>query len=248
MKWIILLLVILLFVIFYNLSKEYYINDPYITVYGQYGLNNKLNALLGYLHLANRENKNLKFIWIKDDACPGDFNDLFEDIPNVEIIKSDEPYDFKTHWASDDQYIKDKYFSLLKPKLSIQKKIDNFKKELTSSNSNYIACHIRRTDIIGAGWVKKHTTDEDYINFINQYDPSLKIFIATDNKDTQDQFRSIYKDRIVFKEIIPSNNVRQTSLEDAVVDMYVCAGATYFLGYEGSSFSVSINLIRDANK
>jgi hypothetical protein len=227
------------------MNYERYINESEIIVFGQYGLNNKLNALLGYLNKANKENRKLKFIWINEVNCPGKFSDLFEDIPNLEIIDYEIPHDIKTHWAPDDQYITDKYFNLLKPKPDIVKKIDEFKNVL---GSKYIACHIRRTDIIGASWVTKHTTDEDYINFINQHDTNLKIFIATDNRETQDTYRLIYGDRIVYKDIIPSNNVRQTSLEDAVVDMYVCAGATYFLGYEGSSFSVSINLIRDANK
>jgi len=243
MRYIILLIILLVLLLSSNTYNEYYVNDGYITVYGQYGLNNKLNTLLGYLNVANKENKKLKFIWIEDSECPGKFNDLFEDIPNLEIIYYDIEHDIKTHWAPNDQYVTDKYFNLLKPLPKIQDNINYYKKQL---NDVYIACHIRRTDIVGAGWVKKVTTDEDYINFINQYDTSLKIFIATDNKDTQDKFKNIYGDRIICKDIVPSNNIRQTSLQDAVVDMYVCVGSTYFLGYEGSSFSVSIKLIKDA--
>ena len=225
MIYIILLIILLLVLLSYNKYNEYYINDGYITVHGQYGLNNKLNTLLGYLNVANRENKKLRFIWIENSECPGKFNDLFEDIPNLEIIYQDIEYDFKTHRAPDNQYVTDKYFKLLKPLPKIQDNINYYKKQL---NDVYIACHIRRTDIVGAGWVKKVTTDEDYINFINKYDPSLKIFIATDNKDTQDIFKNIYGDRIICKDIVPSNNRRQTTLQDAIVDMYVCVGSTYF--------------------
>ena len=245
MKYIILLIILLLVLLSYNTYNEYYVNDGYITVYGQNGLNNKLNTLLGYLNVANKENKKLRFIWIENSACPGKFNDLFEDIPNLEIIYQDTEYDFKSYRAPNNHYVTDKYFNLLKPLPQIQDNINFYKKQL---NDVYIACHIRRTDIVGSVWIKKVTTDEDYINFINQHDPLLKIFIATDNKETQDIFKNIYGDRIICKDIIPSNNRRQTSLQDAIVDMYVCVGSTYFLGYEGSSFSVSIQLIKDAKK
>jgi len=242
--YILIFLFIIASIYFRKNIQDNYINEPYIIVKNQNGLNNRLWTLLGYLHFANSNNKKLKFIWIKDDHCPGNFNDIFENIPNVEIIDKDIPFDIQTFGSPSDQWIKDKYFRLLKPKSNIQKNIDLFKEKL---QYNYIACHIRRTDIIGQDYVKKHTTDEDYINFINQHDSSLKIFIATDNKNTQDYFKSIYNNRIICKDIIPSKNLRQTSLEDAIVDMYVCAGSKYFLGYEGSTFSININLIREAN-
>ena len=82
------------------------------------------------------------------------------------------------------------------------------------------------------------------MNFIDKCPSTMKIYIATDNKDTQDIFINKYKDRIIIKKIVPSNELRQTSLQDAVVDIYICAGANYFLGSNGSSFSDLINNLR----
>jgi hypothetical protein len=73
----------------------------------------------------------------------------------------------------------------------------------------------------------------------------MKIYIATDNKDTQDIFINKYNDRLIIKKIIPSKNLRQTSVQDAVVDIYICAGAKYFMGSIGSSFTDLINYIRE---
>jgi hypothetical protein len=82
------------------------------------------------------------------------------------------------------------------------------------------------------------------MNFIDQYNSNIKIYIATDNKETQDIFIKKYNNRIIIKKIKPSEKLRQTSVQDAVVDIYMCAGATYFMGSYGSSFTDLINNLR----
>jgi hypothetical protein len=82
------------------------------------------------------------------------------------------------------------------------------------------------------------------MHFINQYPSSLKVYIATDNYETQQKFINFYGDRLIYKKIEASDNLRQTSLQDAVVDMYVCAGAKYFLG-SISNFTDIINQLRN---
>ena len=82
------------------------------------------------------------------------------------------------------------------------------------------------------------------MKFIDNLDPTMKIYIATDNKNTQDIFYNKYNDRIIMKKIIPSDNLRQTSVQDAVVDIYICAGAKYFMGSIGSSFTDIINYLK----
>jgi len=83
------------------------------------------------------------------------------------------------------------------------------------------------------------------MKFIDNCDPTMKIYIATDNKETQDIFINKYNDRIIIKKIIPSDSLRQTSVQDAVVDIYICAGAKYFMGSIGSSFTDLITYIRE---
>jgi hypothetical protein len=61
MKYII-LLIFLLTLLTYNTYNEYYVNEPYITVVTNGGLNNRLRVVLSYLYKANQENKKLKII------------------------------------------------------------------------------------------------------------------------------------------------------------------------------------------
>ena len=117
----------------------------------------------------------------------------------------------------------------------IQLVIDETKKLL---GNTYIACHIRRTDR-----KKEAIDDKEYIKFINSYPLDLKIYIATDCRDTQQTFIDLYPDRLIYKKIEDNNNLRQTSLQDAVKDIYVCAGATYFMRSAGT-FSNTIEHIR----
>jgi len=245
----IILFYFILSIIFYFLYVDYenYINEPYITVVPILGLNNRLRVILSYLYLANKENKKLKIIWsVSDPQCLGRFDQLFEPLPNTTIKyindENNEEYDVETYGRNNEEYEKENYYSLLKPLPEIQIKIDNIKEKL---GSNYIACHIRRTDALKYNWyVDNLINDSEYINYINQYLKDLKIYIDTDCKDTQKKFIDIYGDRIIYQKIENNDNFRQTSLENAVIDMFVCAGATYFMGSNMSSFTDTINNLR----
>jgi len=219
---------------------DLYVNEPYITVYAQSGLSNKLRVMLSYLYRANREGKKLKVIWTIDDECPEVYNKLFEPIQNLEVISIKTAYDYYTWDQDNHEYIDNNYYKLLKPLPNIQNTINLYKNQLSN---NYIACHIRRTDAL-SHHVHKIKSDKEYMTFIDNLDPTMKIYIATDNKNTQDIFYNKYNDRIIMKKIIPSDNLRQTSVQDAVVDIYICAGAKYFMGSIGSSFTDIINYLK----
>ena len=62
MKIAIILIYVVIFIILWVLVNKYedYIDEPYITVYTNGGLNNKLRVLLSYLYKANQEGKKLK--------------------------------------------------------------------------------------------------------------------------------------------------------------------------------------------
>ena len=248
MKFVFILIFIVVSIILWKKYNEYenYINEPYITVYANYGLNNKLQVLLSYLYKANKEGKKLKVYWIKIIDCNETFDNLFKPINNVTIISviDTDKYDYQTCNEDNTDYIDANYYALLKPIDSIQLDIDNTKNLLTQYNNKYIACHLRRTD----GWnhytyVKDRHTDEEYIEFIDQYPKELKIYIATDCRNIQQKFIDIYGDRLIYKKIEENDNLRQTSLQDAVKDMYVCAGATYFMRSPGT-FSNTIEHLR----
>jgi hypothetical protein len=249
---IILIYVVISITVWILINKyEDYRNEPYITVIALAGLCNKLQVLLSYLYKANKEGKKLKLYWNKTEDCPDEFDNLFESIPNVDIqyiqVKDWEPNNYSDYqnWDKENElYIKDGYYSLLKPIPSIQNEIDIIKQKL---GKEYIACHIRRTDALTHRVYSKHTKDDnEYISFINQYPKDLKIYIATDCRDTQKKFIDIYGDRIIYKKIEDNDNLRQTSLQDAVKDIYVCVGAKYFIRSIGS-FSDTIMHLRKLN-
>ena len=222
-----------------------YKNKKYLTVYSRAGLNNRIQVLLSYLYRAKKEGKQLKIVWIPDDQCPDDYNNLFLPIKDV-IIEYEYPYtkrcDYITCSKDNDEYINANYYALLKPIQLIQDELNSIKNKL---NNNYIACHIRRTDAVNHIWYKKYiTNDDDYMKFIDQYPKELKIYIATDCRDTQQKFIDIYGNRMVYKKIEKTNELRQTSLQDAVKDMYVCAGAKYFMRSFGT-FSDTIEHLRN---
>lgn len=240
MKVILISILVILSIILFKTYNEYenYVNEPYITIYASMGLSNKLEVIFSYLSKAKKEGKKLRIIWLKEDHCPDDFNNLFEPIPDVEVIYSDEKHDYSTFLRLNSDFETEKLVKYLKPKQYIQKDIDTMMAKLQEDNKDYISCHIRRTDGL------EPSPDSDFINFINKHPKNLKIYIATDCRDTQEKYIKMYKDRIVYKRIPKNNNFRQTPLTDAVVDMFVAAGAKYFKRSYGTYSNMIINIRR----
>ena len=50
---------------------------------------------------------------------------------------------------------------------------------------------------------------------------------------------------MIYKKIEDNDNLRQTSIQDAVKDIYVCAGATYFIRSVGSFSDTIMNLRKE---
>ena len=202
---------------------------------------NRLRVILSHLYKANQENKKLKFLWVINDDCPGRFDEIFKDIENVEIVYTDEidNADYNTVWEQNWEYKANNYYNLLKPIDKIQNQIDHI---IDLLNNKYIACHIRRTDMLQHNWFTDiMVTDNEYINYINSFSDDYNIYIATDCQKTQQKFLNLYGNRILHKKI-ENFNLRQTSLEYAVIDLYVCANADYFIGSKNSTFT---NVIED---
>ena len=208
------------------------------------GLGNRLRVLFSY-HYLNKE-KEITIIWENNRACNGLFLNYFKPIKNVTFInKLIQNIDVKTntqHKATKKKFI----YEDLQVKDYLQEKIDKKIEELRK----YIAIHIRRTDTISSPWKKDHyLPEEEYIKFINDHS-DYNVYIATDNYETQKRFYDLFKDRIKVinliekpKKYIPA--VRQTSLEDTIIDIYMCVNSDHFLG---SSYSSMTTLIEDLRK
>jgi len=212
-----------------------------ITIQPTEGLCNYLRVIFSNYEYTRKNNLELNVIWIKTNACPGYFLDYFEPIPHVSFTKDINKYvkiDYKGY--SRRKNFKPKYDKLkLKPYL---KKIIFDKLDIL--NKNYISVHIRRTDHIRlAKKNKRYTDDEEFINFI---DKSYKdIYIATDNKITYYKFKKKYPNRIKFDYHKTTNNsLRKTSLQDSIIDIYMCVYSDDFMGSGWSSFSGLIKALR----
>jgi len=215
-----------------------------ITIIPKGGLCNCLRVVFSWYQYAILQNLELNVIWKKTNECPGFFIDYFEPIPNVHFNKSVEK-NVKINYSGGQRHPSHKpLYSKLKLKPYLFNIILN---KLNILNKKYISVHIRRTDHIRlAKKVKNYTCDKMFFNFIDKTDNN--IYIATDNKHTYNQFKLKYSNRIKFDYHKTINKcLRKTSLQDAIIDIYMCVYSDNFKGSSFSSFSDLIIKLRKYN-
>lgn len=206
------------------------------------GLCNRLRVLFRYYQKAKDEKKKLVVIWKTDPSCPGYFPDYFQSLPNVKFYP-----DNSHNWTFDYKGYGSYNWNCSYPGLRLKPKIQRIVDSLirTHLGSNYIAVHVRRTDHIRvARRYNMFTQDEQFFQFLNKRLDS-KIFLATDNLDTQLQFQKRYSNKVVvYRQIRPRTHKRQTSLKHSIIDLYMCVQANQFMGSGHSSFSKLISQLR----
>lgn len=204
------------------------------------GLSNRLRVIFSYKRILN-ENEKLEILWKIDDNCNGHFLDYFEPINNVVFVNEvNEEINYKG--CSSKEGVEFNYNDLILNK-EMKRELDD---RLSKLGNEYISTHIRRTDHIELSKSNnRFTTDDEFIDFFNK-ELNSKIFIATDNRETQQKFLELFKDRVViFNEIKDVNTLRKTSLREAILDIYTCINSSKFKGSGYSSFSDLINKIRN---
>lgn len=169
--------------------------------------------------------------------------DYFEPIPYVSFnkqIDKDVKIDYNGCYIM--KNFKPKY-DKLKLKSYIEKIVFD---KLDILNKNYISVHIRRTDHIGlAKDNNRYTDDEEFINFLDKSDNNKNIYIATGNEITYNKFKKKYQNRIKIDYHKTNNNsLRKTSLQDAIIDIYICVYSNDFMGSGWSSFSQLIKSLK----
>jgi hypothetical protein len=139
---------------------------------------------------------------------------------------------------------------LLKMSTFNPKVLDIYKSRRAQLPENYVGLHIRNTDY-------KSNVPE----FIESHKDVLMnqtIFLASDNKNTIDEFKEIFGDRLITFANIPDNNgkpihegyerTKEESREyniDTFVDILLLANATnYYYSHKTSGFSISIADLR----
>lgn len=117
-----------------------------------------------------------------------------------------------------------------------------------------IGLHVRRTDHLrfAQNFKAGPTSDDEFFHFIDKYPSSTKIYLATDNASTQEIFRHRYGQRIMVYQPIEADNDpnrplstketgrakhRRTTLDHAIIDLYLLASCRAFKGSRFSSFS-----------
>lgn len=227
------------------------------------GLCNRLRATLSYRIVAHEQGRPLHVVWRRDDYCPGHFLDVFLPIPGVRFLKT--PPDGKPlsslHVATDTHpSVKGTdgeahSYAPLAPCDSVRQTIAA---ELKHLGPRFAAMHVRRTDLYTAVPASEHTTDSEFEAWADSLVPranerrapkhldGMRIYVATDNADTQQRFLSLYGDAAkVHKPIKTSGALRQTGLAEAVVDLFVSAAAPDgFMASYYSSFSDAIRFLR----
>jgi hypothetical protein len=218
-------------------------------IFPEGGLCNMLRVVFSWYAKALAEDKKLIVCWSITDACPGFFLDYFEPVDEIEFIKDTSllyKYDYKGCGVLE-EFNNPSMYIPLRPKAHIQARVNANIVELNSNGSKgFVAIHVRRTDHIRDALMNnKFTNDADFFEFLDNQTKNVNIYIATDNLETQKIFKGIYGHRLkAVKWITPRRALRQTGLEDAVVDIYTCVGANVFLGSGWSSFSDLINDLR----
>lgn len=75
--------------------------------------------------------------------------------------------------------------------------------------------------------------------------PQQKIYLATDNYETQNMFFSLFPKNIIFRKILPkeSKEKRHTSIKDAAIDLFVLLNVKNFMGLKNHLFQLLLRII-----
>ena len=131
-------------------------------------------------------------------------------------------------------YPADEYFKLFKPTAELQRRIDEVTKHFTE---DMVSVHIRRTDQINSIAYSKTENFIDLMNREIEANPSVKFFLATDDKEEEALLRKTFPERIVSNE---NRTLRRDSLDgmyDALLDLYCLSKCKKIIGSYYSSFT-----------
>lgn len=207
------------------------------------GLCNRLRVVFSYLMQATSEGRPLVVIWKPSAECNGFFLDYFKPLPNTRFLTRNtrprlpvayEGYEWHPSFSP--------YESFIYEDLCLTAAMERRVRALVSrlgGEDRFISLHIRRTDHTTLATTHGMLTPiEVFTRFIDSH-PTKKAYLATDNHETQAMFLRHYGPRrLLTCAIIPvSDALRKTSLEDAVVDIFVASNAAYFMGSGYSSFT-----------
>lgn len=208
------------------------------------GLCNRLENVFSHLGETRARGETLTLIWQDNAECSGNFYDFFLPIEGLEIVDIPVPENHKQIWTP----MTPSFYELMGRELKPTEMVLSKTKEWTDLMGEFIAAHVRHTDFIyWADYAFKIDikSNRHFFAFIDEHEPDTKIFLASDNAADQGGFRRRYGERVFFNPITPSQDRRKTTLQEAVIDLFVCVAAKDFLGTRCSSFSKTILTLRN---
>lgn len=205
------------------------------------GLCNRLRVIGSRLRAARDAGKTLSVWWWSTADCPVAFRDLFCEPPadlivyentqapkGIEVTCSTDPSIPVEAWAPT-------ALMAFTPLPAIQERIDAIRARL---GSEFVAVHIRRTDHNA-----RYDEDAAYAAFAASY-PGLSVYCAADNPRSIVTLKKALGDRLHYNGAFTKSGIRLTTIQDAVVDLWVSSTAQQFRGTYWSSFSDWIEMMR----
>jgi hypothetical protein len=203
------------------------------------GLCNRLRVIVSFLCAARKGGGKLFAYWKPDSRCPAECKDLFQPLPSdCEVHNGFGPAGthITCHRHPDISVAECAALvdTVLRPTPSLQQRISRVLGEL---GPGFTAVHIRRTDHNSSYW-----EDGAFLKFAQE--APGKVFVAADNPGSLETLKQGLGDRVVHAATFRMTGQRLTSVEDAVVDLWVARHAARFKGTYYSSFSDWIEMLR----
>lgn len=231
----------------------------YVT--NEMGLANRLRGLVSALAYCSRTKMKLDVSWIPNHECPYLFTDLFEIPANTRFVTKDDivshgEYKVTTTDMGHLCHLLPKQglsyslapllISMLNPLPTIKEDIKKLVKEYDIKNC--IGFHIRKTDHIQyANSIGQSTPIEEF-KYLSK-NTTENIYLACDDKQTQEDFQREFGDRIkIYKPIENTEHFRQTDGAHAIVDIYLLSLCKLFKGSFASSFTQHVLYLQEAWK
>jgi hypothetical protein len=184
----------------------------------------------------------LEVCWKINEECNGHFLEVFQPVRGITFTDDSNNIDYQgSDWHKD--FDPSKIFLYKDLYLNIKNQ-NKLYRNLNKLGKNYASIHIRRTDQINFHNYSEMESYEDFCKFIDEQKSFRKIFLATDNSDTQKWFLEKHKEIFVNTIIQPSINLRKTSLSDAAIDIFTCIKGKKFMGTSCSGYTNFINWYR----
>lgn len=283
MKRLILLLITAFSIVCFTETNQ--IRD-FVLIECDSGLSNRLRLLATFMYLKTHVFVNISHIvmvWDVNESCRGHILQTFQAVKDVVFITGNdrplfERFAKKSYYNTDAPIHKilswhnvtvndDELLELQRSAYSQFVPVEDIKKAVHDYVNGHKICestaiHIRRTDmdahpVFLHKYTKNHTSDNEFVLFIESLPADEKVFLLTDNHQTQRELLSRFgPEKILVYHIInhhqTSNQTydlhhRFTSFQITVMDILIAAHSKRFKGTFFSSMSELISVLRDVN-